>query len=142
MIEFVIEGVAVGKGRPKFARRGNFVTAYTPQKTKDYEALVQAAARAAMGNREPIAEPVGCCIRIFVAPTASWSKKRIQAALSGEQSPISKPDIDNVIKGIFDACNGIVWVDDSQVVSLTASKEYAPTGRVVVTVTDPQTKGG
>ena len=31
-------------------------------------------------------------------------------------------DIDNLVKGVMDACNGILFVDDSQVVSLTAEK--------------------
>lgn len=39
-MNFVVPGEPVGKGRPKFARRGNFVTAYTPEKTASYENLV------------------------------------------------------------------------------------------------------
>ena len=31
-------------------------------------------------------------------------------------------DLDNLVKGVMDACNGIVFLDDSQVVSLTAEK--------------------
>lgn len=31
-------------------------------------------------------------------------------------------DIDNLVKGVMDACNGILFLDDSQVVSLTAEK--------------------
>lgn len=31
-------------------------------------------------------------------------------------------DIDNLIKAIFDSYNGVIWNDDSQVVSLTAKK--------------------
>ena len=50
---FQVIGAPVGKGRPKFARRGNFVQAYTPTKTKDYEALVQDAAKSAMGEKSP-----------------------------------------------------------------------------------------
>ena len=42
---FTVEGTPVGKGRPKFARRGNFVTAYTPTKTRTYESLIAEAAK-------------------------------------------------------------------------------------------------
>ena len=49
IVRFTVDGVPVGKGRPKFARRGNFVTAYTPTKTKTYEQQVADAARVAMG---------------------------------------------------------------------------------------------
>ena len=31
-------------------------------------------------------------------------------------------DIDNLIKGVLDSCNGILFLDDSQVVELTAEK--------------------
>lgn len=36
-----------------------------------------------------------------------------------------KPDIDNYMKAIFDACNGIVWTDDSLVQRVCASKLWA-----------------
>lgn len=38
--------------------------------------------------------------------------------------PTSKKygDIDNLAKGILDACNGILWKDDSQIVSLNVEK--------------------
>jgi len=35
----------------------------------------------------------------------------------------SKPDIDNLIKGVFDALNGIVWVDDGQVCHIGEQKK-------------------
>ena len=38
--------------------------------------------------------------------------------------PTSKKygDIDNLAKGILDACNGVLWKDDSQIVSLHVEK--------------------
>lgn len=38
---------------------------------------------------------------------------------------IPKPDIDNYMKSIFDACNGLIWTDDALVRSVTASKQWA-----------------
>jgi Holliday junction resolvase RusA-like endonuclease len=32
--------------------------------------------------------------------------------------------MDNVIKAIFDACNGVVYLDDKQVVKLSMMKRY------------------
>jgi Holliday junction resolvase RusA-like endonuclease len=71
-------------------------------------------------------------VEIYVTPPVSWSKKKRTAALDGVIRPTTKPDIDNVIKGIFDAINDIVFLDDKQVVSLLVSKLYAEQARVVV----------
>jgi len=40
----------------------------------------------------------------------------------------SKPDIDNVTKLVLDTLNGLVYIDDAQVVQLTACKVVAPAG--------------
>ena len=133
-IAFVIPGAPVGKGRPKFARRGAFVTAYTPEKTASYENLVKLAASGAMAGRPPMEGAADVSIALFVTPPASWSQKKQRAALLGQVFPTSKPDIDNVIKGIFDAMNGIVWQDDKQVVSLRVFKRYSDTARASVEV--------
>lgn len=37
---------------------------------------------------------------------------------------ISKPDLDNLAKFVLDACNGILWVDDSQIWCLALEKVY------------------
>ncbi len=133
-IWFVIPGAAVGKGRPKFARRGNFVTAYTPEKTASYENLVKILASEAMQDHQIIEGPAKVAIWIWVTPPASWSQKKQRAALAHEILPTSKPDADNVLKGIFDAMNEIVWRDDKQVVELSVRKRYSETARVDVEV--------
>ena len=45
---FTVPGAPVPKGRPKFARRGKFVTTYTPAATASYENLVKVTAQQAM----------------------------------------------------------------------------------------------
>ena len=47
-----------------------------------------------------------------------------------------KPDLDNVVKLILDAINGIVFADDKQVVSISASKAYSDTPRTTVQTTE------
>lgn len=134
-VAFVIPGTPVGKGRPKFARRGNFVSTYTPEKTASYENLVKVKAEEAMHGRPVIAGAVCVGIHLFVTPPASWSQKKQREAVSGRGIfPTSKPDVDNVIKGIFDAMNEIVWKDDKQVVDVVVSKRYCTTARAVVEV--------
>ena len=54
--------------------------------------------------------------------------------MSHEILPTSKPDVDNVIKGIFDAMNEIVWKDDKQAVDVSIRKRYSETARATVEV--------
>lgn len=131
---FMVPGAPVGKGRPKFARRGAVVTAYTPEKTASYENLVKVKAQEAMAGRSMIDGLVCVQILLFVSPPASWSQKKQRQALAGESHPTSKPGIDNVVKGIFDACNEIVWKDDKQACDLIVRKRYAATPGAVVEV--------
>lgn len=39
--------------------------------------------------------------------------------------PTTKPDIDKLLRAVLDALTGVLYKDDSQVVSVTASKGYA-----------------
>jgi Holliday junction resolvase RusA-like endonuclease len=133
-IQFVVPGSPVGKGRPKFARRGNFVTAYTPEKTASYENLVKVKAEESMVGLQLIEGAVSVEIRLHVTVPESWSQKKKNAALAHQIMPTSKPDADNCIKGIFDAMNGIVWNDDKQVTDLHVIKRYSEKPCAVVFV--------
>jgi Holliday junction resolvase RusA-like endonuclease len=134
IVSFVVEGTPVPKGRPRFARRGKFVSTYSPKTTVDYETKVADAAKVAMGSSEPLETPVGAYIYITLPIPTSYSKKRTQACLSGEERPTKKSDIDNFCKAVFDGMNGIVFADDSQIVSLHSTKVYGTVGMVEVMV--------
>ena len=133
-IIFKVEGTPIGKGRPKFARRGNFVSTYTPTKTRDYEDLIREAAIKAMGISEPLETPVAAYFYITMPIPASYSKKRKEACLSNEERPMKKPDTDNIVKAFLDAMNGVIYKDDSQVCSLHATKVYGTVGMVEVLI--------
>ena len=51
---FQVDGTPVPKGRPRFARRGKFVSTYSPKTTVDYESKVSDAAKQAMGSQKPL----------------------------------------------------------------------------------------
>jgi len=136
MIMYIVYGEPVGKGRPRFAKRGNFVSTYTPQKTKTYEDEIRMMARAAMGSSEPLETPVTVAIYIRVGIPASYSKQKRKDALAGTIKPTKKPDLDNIAKAFLDAMNEIVYLDDKQVVCLHVTKVYAETPAVEVMVTE------
>ena len=135
-IEFFVPGAPVGKGRPRAARRGTGVVMFTPEKTAGYEALVAATASNAMrAEAAPLfTGPLEAALEMRIPIPASWSKAHKAAALAGTELPTSKPDIDNVAKAILDACNGVVFRDDAQVVMLVATKAFSdePGVRVVI----------
>ena len=134
MVNFMVEGTPVPKGRPRFARRGKFVSTYSPKTTVDYETKVAEAAQLAMGSSEPLETPVGAYIYITLPIPVSYSKKRKQECLSGNERPTKKSDIDNYCKAVFDGMNGIVFLNDSQIVSLHSTKVYGTIGMVEVMV--------
>jgi Holliday junction resolvase RusA-like endonuclease len=131
---YTVYGEPVGKGRPRFARRGAFTHAYTPEKTKTYEDEIRMMARAAMGSSEPLDTPVTVAIYIRVGIPASFSKQKRKDALSGILKPTKKPDLDNVAKCFLDSMNEIVYLDDKQVINLHVTKVYAETPAVEVMV--------
>ena len=135
MITIHVPGPPVAKARARHGRtRAGKPITYTDAKTKNYEALVAVSAAQAMAGRPPLDSALQCELMFWLAPPRSWSKKKTAAALAGEVLPTSRPDIDNFIKSVCDACNGVVWTDDSRVWSLLAQKRYAAEPYVEVRV--------
>ena len=137
-IEFFVPGAPIGKERPRAARRGAGVVMFTPEKTAGYEALVAATAAATLAGDAPTHQlldgPLEAVLEMRFPVPASWSKAKRARALAGVEWHTSKPDADNVAKAVLDACNGVVFRDDAQVVMLVATKEFseAPGVRVVI----------
>lgn len=122
-IYFVVDGPAVGKGRPRVSTIAGKPRMYTPAKTLAWERLVADAAAGAMGSMLPSEHPWSIRICIFAPVPASWPRRRQVAALEGLEQP-GKPDLDNVAKAVLDGLNGIVYRDDKQVTRLVVEKRY------------------
>jgi Holliday junction resolvase RusA-like endonuclease len=133
-ITFVVPGDLKGKGRPRVNRFSGSV--YTPEKTRMKEGIVANFAYAAMKGRAPFSGALSVEVTTIMPVPKSWSLKRKAAALSGEEKPAKKPDIDNCLKLIFDAINTVVFQDDSQIVQLVAEKKYGEKPETIVTVTE------
>jgi Holliday junction resolvase RusA-like endonuclease len=127
VIEFTVPGAPQGKGRAKIVKIGGFSRMATPAKTVAYEGLVAYTAQQAMHQRTLFDGAVSMMARLDCAIPASWSKKKRDQALAGVIRPTTTPDLDNCIKALCDGMNGVVWRDDSQVVSLNVIKRYAMT---------------
>jgi Holliday junction resolvase RusA-like endonuclease len=133
-IHFQVEGDPKGKGRPRFSRVGNFTKIYTDKQTLTYEAMIATFAKQAMGGTEPLKTPVSVFLYVRLPIPQSYPKKRKEACLNGSEKPCKKPDIDNIAKTYLDAMNGVIFVDDTQVIDLHVKKLYAEKAGVDVMV--------
>jgi len=131
IIIITIDGQPVAKGRARIARNG---IAYTPAKTRAFESHGRMAAQIAMEDRAPLAGAITATISAVLPVPKSWPKRKTADALTGRLRPTSKPDADNYAKAALDACNGIVFADDSQVVDLVVRKLYGADPRLVIEV--------
>ena len=85
----------------------------------------------------PTDKPVLLTMHAYYAVPKSFSRKKHEMAVNESMInrvvPTKKPDLDNIIKCI-DGLNGIAWKDDSQVVNIVATKEYAEMPRLEVII--------
>jgi Holliday junction resolvase RusA-like endonuclease len=125
MVTFKVDANPVGKQRARYVKRGNFVQAYTPEKTRTYETLIRESAKQAMGESEPLETPVSLYLYIRVPIPASATKKRLQAISDGTEKPIRKPDASNILKSVEDGMNSVIYKDDSQIVNIHVTKVYS-----------------
>lgn len=133
-ISFIVPGPPVAKGRARSFVLNGHVRHHTPEKTVRYESTVALMASAAMRGRPLIDGPMRVTLHVAMQIPASWSNRKTQQARDGTIRPTGRPDLDNVAKAICDACNGVVWRDDSAVVELVVGKRYADAPQVAVTV--------
>lgn len=122
IVEFTIHGQPVGKQRPRVVR-GH---AYTPEKTRNYEHLVQYEYIRQGGKY--LDGAIKADIVAYFPVSKSAQKK---GAKQGDKC-CKKPDCDNIAKIILDALNGIAYKDDSQVAVQSAQKLYNLEPRVDV----------
>lgn len=138
-IQFSIPGQPQPKARPRFRvvtpkGAAPFVSTYTDPDTVKNEQRIADAAKTAMAGAGPVVLPVEVLIELRMQIPMSWSKKKQMAAATGQVRATKKPDADNCAKSVLDACNGIVFADDGQVVALTVRKLYHAVPAVVVAV--------
>jgi len=117
-IRFFVYGSPVPQGRPRFARRGNFVTTYDHPASKSWKETVKWQA---IENKPPLL-------------TGALSMKLTFRLVKPKKLPkkvkhhVKKPDLDNLCKAIKDALEGICYERDQQISELYLKKEYSQDG--------------
>ncbi|MDG5470533.1 RusA family crossover junction endodeoxyribonuclease [Jeotgalibacillus sp. ET6] len=133
MIEYEILGEPVAQGRPRASTVNGYVQMIDPTKSRNYKEYVRLVA-SQYALSEPLEGPLKIRVNVYRPLLKNFSKKKAAAAEAGLLRPTTKPDIDNLVKGVKDACNKVLWRDDSQVVELKASKFYSSRPRVEIRV--------
>lgn len=122
-LSFDVAGVPVPQGSMKGFVRGNraILTSdnalLAPWRTQ--MAFAAAAAREELGEpMMPLGGAVLLTLEFFLpVPRSAPKRRRLDA--------VKKPDLDKLCRAALDAFTGILFVDDSQVVSLGATKALA-----------------
>ena len=125
-----IPGEPVSKGRPRMTKRGH---TYTPKRTVDYERMVQTLFHSEYGSPK-LEGPILLRLDLYFGIPKSRSKAARKRMQQGLERPCKRPDIDNCMKAVCDALNGIAYKDDSQIVAAVTQKFWSNEPRAVVTI--------
>lgn len=133
-MEIIVQGEPISKKRPRFARRGKFVTTYSEQETEEGRFLLEAKQQI---KQAPMEGPlrVSCCF-YMPRPKKHFGTGKNAGKLK-DNAPIyhtSKPDIDNLKKFALDCLKGAAWGDDCQIVHIEAWKKYDEHPRTVMEI--------
>lgn len=124
LIRFRIPGACRGKGRPRFARRGNYVKTYTDKDTELYENWVKQCFISTHLLPFDKDTSIYCQIVVYCEIPSSASKKKKALMENHSLRPAKKPDCDNIAKSILDGLNKIAFHDDTQITTLIVTKYY------------------
>lgn len=131
VLKIVLAGAPRGKERVRFVKATG--RTFTPERTVNYESRLALAAQQAMNGRPLFEGPLAVSVTAYMQIATSWPKKRKAAALTGQERPTVKPDLDNFAKTL-DALNLVVWTDDSQIVEMAIAKHYSDQPRMEIEV--------
>lgn len=121
--EFSVPGKIIGKGRPRLNTYTGSV--YTPTRTKDYEELVQQYFLLKYPTYKPFEGRVKVEIGAYFGVPKTTKKADKELMLQNKINPTKKPDIDNIVKIVLDAMNGVAFKDDIQITKLDIEKVYS-----------------
>lgn len=127
-VTFHVPGKPQGKARARTfynPASGKHVS-HTPDNTVLYENPIKGQfLNQADGFYLERGTPAALRIVARFLPPKSTAKKKQRQMLEGEILPLKKPDMDNIVKVVADALNGVAYHDDTQIALLAASKIYA-----------------
>lgn len=73
-------------------------------------------------------------LNLYFSIPKSTRKKDLPAMRTGGIRPVKRPDLDNCLKAVCDALNGIAYKDDSQIVGAVVQKFYSDEPRAEIEI--------
>ena len=113
MISFFIAGIPRPTQTGSVVRPGGGKRAFPVYRNTEWASYCRLVA-SEKGPMEPLTGPVELRLTFYLPrpqkPKCPW--------------PITRPDLDNLEKKLLDGWNGILWVDDAQIVRKEVEKRY------------------
>lgn len=139
MISFVVYGKAAPAGSKTvaFNSRGDHWVRDASKGSYAWKKQVAQVAGAHMAGRSLLEGPLRLSLQ-FVLPRprrhfgTGRNAQRVSAAAPAR--PCVRPDLTKLVRAFEDACSGIVWRDDVQIVEQEVSKVYGEPARVLCEV--------
>lgn len=125
MISFFVRGTPIAQPRPQVSTRGGFARAYVPAKHPVH--AWRKAVRDACPYTEKLEGPLSVTLSLFLPRPKSHYRTGKHAGHLKASAPIwhsSRSDVDNHVKSVLDALDGVAWIDDAQVCRLRAEKRW------------------
>ncbi len=124
VIRFEVRGLPIPQGSTRaWVLHGKPVITSSAKGLTTWRRLVADVAQN-HAPREPWEGPVGIELHFGLPKPKSAPKRR-------RVWPDKRPDLDKLTRAVLDALTYVVWVDDSQVIDIRASKDYGAPGVVV-----------
>lgn len=126
-LEFEVLGKAQGLDRSRQTATGIRFDSVKNRNNKAYICLeAEQAAKEGVINLpiRPYRHGYSVKLEINVEPPKSYTKRKLGEIERGEWSPLSKPDVDNVLKLYLDALNGRI-IEDDRYTSVQVHRVYA-----------------
>jgi len=121
-VSFTVPAEPVAQGRPRLSSRGGFARAYDPPKSRTYKKFIADHAQQAMKEAALdglLSGPIIMRARFAFPLAKSHYRKRSPVETKYRDK---KPDLDNISKALTDGCEGIIYLNDSQIAKMVVEK--------------------
>ena len=123
-IETIIYVEPMAKARPRSTVIAGRVHTYTPKKTRNAEAMIEAMIRTQVMELGAFDEGVPLRLQ------ATFYRERPKSLPKRVTMPVSRPDYDNYAKLLTDALEKFVYKNDSQITTALVRKRFGSPPRI------------